>query len=173
MGDPVLHIQLRDWADILVVAPLSAHSLAKIANGFCDDTLSCVLRAWDFNGKNRVKISQSGDSSHHCNESRNCDLTSNDDTTRERVGKPIIFAPAMNSAMWDHPLTEQQLRTIQLFWNNHELCSTGRKGLTVVEPQIKQLACGEVGIGAMASIDRIVECVRVELRTWNGIASRT
>jgi phosphopantothenoylcysteine decarboxylase len=30
-GDPVLHIDLRKWADILVVAPLDANSLAKIA----------------------------------------------------------------------------------------------------------------------------------------------
>ena len=31
VGDPVLHIDLRRWADVLVVAPLSAHSLAKAA----------------------------------------------------------------------------------------------------------------------------------------------
>lgn len=33
VGDPVLHIDLRRWADVLVVAPLSANSLAKLANG--------------------------------------------------------------------------------------------------------------------------------------------
>jgi phosphopantothenoylcysteine decarboxylase len=31
-GDPVLHIDLRKWADILVLAPLDANSLAKIAH---------------------------------------------------------------------------------------------------------------------------------------------
>lgn len=36
-GDPVLHIRLRDWADYLLVAPLSANSLAKLANGLCDN----------------------------------------------------------------------------------------------------------------------------------------
>lgn len=30
-GDPVLHIELGKWADLLVIAPLSANSLAKIA----------------------------------------------------------------------------------------------------------------------------------------------
>lgn len=30
-GDPVLHIELRRWADIFIVAPLDANSLAKIA----------------------------------------------------------------------------------------------------------------------------------------------
>ena len=48
LGDPVLHIDLRNWADVLVVAPLSAHTLAKFSGGLCDDTLSCVVRAWDF-----------------------------------------------------------------------------------------------------------------------------
>ncbi|KAJ1982826.1 putative phosphopantothenoylcysteine decarboxylase [Dimargaris cristalligena] len=47
-GDPVVHIDLRKWADIMVVVPLDAHTLAKIANGLCDNLLTCVLRAWDF-----------------------------------------------------------------------------------------------------------------------------
>lgn len=45
--DEVLHIELRKWADILVIAPLSANTLAKIANGICDNLLTCVVRAWD------------------------------------------------------------------------------------------------------------------------------
>lgn len=31
-GDPVLHIDLSKWADILIIAPLDANTLAKIAN---------------------------------------------------------------------------------------------------------------------------------------------
>ena len=34
-GDPVLHIELRKWADCLLIAPLSANSLAEIALGLC------------------------------------------------------------------------------------------------------------------------------------------
>jgi phosphopantothenoylcysteine decarboxylase len=30
IGDEVLHIELRKWADILVIAPLSANTLAKV-----------------------------------------------------------------------------------------------------------------------------------------------
>lgn len=30
-GDPVLHIDLTKWADVFVIAPLDANSLAKIA----------------------------------------------------------------------------------------------------------------------------------------------
>ena len=38
--------QLRDWADILLIAPLSANTLAKISSGLCDNLLTCVCRAW-------------------------------------------------------------------------------------------------------------------------------
>jgi len=48
VGDDVLHIELRRWADIMVIAPLSANTLAKVANGMCDNLLTCVVRAWDW-----------------------------------------------------------------------------------------------------------------------------
>ncbi|PKI82937.1 hypothetical protein MVES_003317 [Malassezia vespertilionis] len=44
-GDPVLHIELRRWADVVLLAPCSANTLAKIANGLCDNLLTCFLRA--------------------------------------------------------------------------------------------------------------------------------
>jgi len=47
MGDGVLHIQLRDWADLLLIAPLSANTLGKLANGLCDNLVTSVARAWD------------------------------------------------------------------------------------------------------------------------------
>lgn len=31
-GDPVLHIELGRWADVMVIAPLDANTLGKIAN---------------------------------------------------------------------------------------------------------------------------------------------
>lgn len=45
----VAHIELREWADVLIIAPLSANTLAKMANGICDNFLTCVVRAWDLN----------------------------------------------------------------------------------------------------------------------------
>lgn len=30
-GDPVLHIELGKWADIMVIAPMDANTLAKVA----------------------------------------------------------------------------------------------------------------------------------------------
>ncbi|KAG5180155.1 flavoprotein [Tribonema minus] len=47
VGDPVQHVQLREWADLLLIAPLSANTLGKLANGLCDNLLTCVARAWD------------------------------------------------------------------------------------------------------------------------------
>ena len=44
----MLHIEFRKWADVLVVAPLDANTLAKLAGGLCDNLLTCVFRAWDF-----------------------------------------------------------------------------------------------------------------------------
>jgi len=52
--DPALHIDLREWADIFVVAPLTANTLAKFANGLCDNLLTGVFRAWDFETKKVV-----------------------------------------------------------------------------------------------------------------------
>ncbi|XP_021908951.1 phosphopantothenoylcysteine decarboxylase-like [Carica papaya] len=48
ISDPVLHIELRKWADIMVIAPLSANTLGKIAGGLCDNLLTSIVRAWDF-----------------------------------------------------------------------------------------------------------------------------
>lgn len=136
LGDPVLHIDLRDWADAFVIAPLSAHTLVKLAQGMCDDTLSCVARAWDFGHGSRP-------------------------------AKPLLLAPAMNTAMWQHPLTQQQLSSVQSFWNhkksphNNNVSNTDdkRQGVVIIAPQVKTLACGEVGNGALAAVDEILSAV--------------
>ncbi|CAI9761313.1 unnamed protein product [Fraxinus pennsylvanica] len=49
VGDSVLHIELRKWAQLMVIAPLSANTLGKIAGGLCDNLLTCIIRAWDYN----------------------------------------------------------------------------------------------------------------------------
>lgn len=111
-GDPVRHIEFRTETDILLIAPLSANTLAKITYGFADNFLSCIVRAWPKH-------------------------------------KPLILAPAMNTEMWEDPITEEQLIAL------------GRrfKALEVVDPADKNLACGDSGKGAMANIDEIVKVV--------------
>lgn len=114
VGDPVMHIELRRWADIFVVAPLSANTLAKMANGICDNLLTCVVRAWDFN-------------------------------------KPLLIAPAMNTFMWESPFTGQHLSVLR------------NLGVQVIPPISKVLACGDIGQGAMASVDSIADTVALQL----------
>jgi len=47
----VLHIQLRNWADIFLISPLDANTLGKLAAGICDNLLTCVARAWNLLSK--------------------------------------------------------------------------------------------------------------------------
>lgn len=44
--DPIHHIELTRWADVLLLAPLDANTLAKLAGGLCDNLLTCIARAW-------------------------------------------------------------------------------------------------------------------------------
>ena len=39
------HISLADMADLLLVAPASANTIAKVAHGICDDLLSTTICA--------------------------------------------------------------------------------------------------------------------------------
>jgi phosphopantothenoylcysteine decarboxylase len=55
-GDPVLHIDLVRWADVLIIAPLSANTLAKLAHGLADNLLTCVARAWPIDAIARKPI---------------------------------------------------------------------------------------------------------------------
>ncbi|SSD60051.1 uncharacterized protein SCODWIG_01812 [Saccharomycodes ludwigii] len=49
IGDPIFHTELRKWADIFLIVPLSANTLAKISNGICDNLLTCIVREWNSN----------------------------------------------------------------------------------------------------------------------------
>ena len=136
-SDSILHIELRRWADLMVIAPLSANSLAKIALGMSDSLVTSVVRAWDATGM----IDQA------------------------RPGMPlpydgkkgIMVAPAMNTAMWHHPVTAEQLRRLDKDW------SVDNGGwFHVLRPIEKELACGDTGSGAMHDWKLIVaeiECV--------------
>ena len=50
-GGAILHIELRRFADMMVVVPLSANSMAKLTSGIADNLLLSVMRAWDTTGK--------------------------------------------------------------------------------------------------------------------------
>jgi phosphopantothenoylcysteine decarboxylase len=140
-GDPVLHIELRKWADLLVVAPLDANTLAKFALGISDNFLTCVFRAWDFD-------------------------------------RPVFLAPAMNTLMWRSPVTLRHLRQlledradgpVPSGWTLDaaaEVFARHAPRIVLIPPQAKRLACGDVGIGAMAEVPAIAEIVRA----WSELA---
>ncbi|XP_027428258.1 phosphopantothenoylcysteine decarboxylase isoform X2 [Callorhinus ursinus] len=109
-SDPVLHIDLRRWADLMLVAPLDANTLGKVASGICDNLLTCVIRAWD-------------------------------------CRKPLLFCPAMNTVMWEHPITAQQVGQLKAF------------GYVEIPCVAKKLVCGDQGLGAMAEVGTIVDKV--------------
>jgi phosphopantothenoylcysteine decarboxylase len=132
-GDPVLHIELRRWADMLVIAPLDANTLAKLACGLADNCLTCAWRAWE-------------------------------------PARPVVLAPAMNTLMWQHPLTARHLRQLaaeegqqapaELSLDDLPDWITGHcRRLRIVGPVTKVLACGDEGVGAMAAVEEIVAAV--------------
>ncbi|MGE5178450.1 MAG: bifunctional phosphopantothenoylcysteine decarboxylase/phosphopantothenate--cysteine ligase CoaBC [Bacteroidota bacterium] len=64
---------------------------------------------------------------------------------------PLLLAPAMNTAMWEHPAVQANVRTL-----------TGR-GAAMVGPEAGELADGESGMGRMASLEAIVEAAAAAL----------
>lgn len=93
------HIGLAGRADLLLVAPATAHFLAKAALGLADDLLSTLVLT--------------------------CEC-------------PTLFAPAMNTAMWESPAVVRNMETLR----------TDGHGL--VGPGSGWLSCGRVGAGRMA-----------------------
>jgi phosphopantothenoylcysteine decarboxylase len=137
-GDEVTHIELRRWADLYVIAPIDANTLAKLANGICDNCVTCVWRAWD----------------------------------PERA---CVIAPAMNTLMWNHPMTGRHLRSVAVdqgashipahFDLQETMAQINARcpNFGVVPPVSKTLACGDVGEGAMAEVPQIVDAVNSRL----------
>lgn len=69
--------------------------------------------------------------------------------------KPLLFCPAMNTKMWEHPITRQQISLLK---------SWGYKELPCVS---KTLMCGDTGMGGMAEVDTIVGESLDYLNPWN------
>lgn len=105
----VLHIDLTKWADVMVIAPCSANTLAKLANGICDNLVTSCFRA------RSVKLP-----------------------------RKTIICPAMNTEMHNHPAYQKHVRQLKE-WN----CN-------IMSPIHKKLFCGDVGVGAMQSVDSVM-----------------
>lgn len=102
VGDPVMHIELRRWADCLVIAPLSANTLAKLAQGFCDNLLTCLVSLL-FSPSTGCPIAGLRHmTGHFCIQVRAWDFD-----------RPLVVAPAMNTFMWESPFTAAHLGVLQ------------------------------------------------------------
>jgi len=112
---PLSHLQLAETADVFVIAPASANTLAKLAAGQADNLLTAAALA-----------------------SR----------------RPLILAPAMNDAMYEHPATQANLATLR------------ERGATVLEPGTGPLGSpGEWGIGRLPEPPALLAAVEAALAT--------
>ncbi len=65
----------------------------------------------------------------------------------------VVFAPAMNSAMYENPIVQENIAKLR------------RLGYEFVEPEAGFLACGEEGVGRLADISTILEKLKASLET--------
>jgi phosphopantothenoylcysteine decarboxylase/phosphopantothenate--cysteine ligase len=105
----VLHVGLGRAADLLVIAPCTANTLAKLAHGLADNLLTITALA------------------------ATC---------------PLLIAPAMDGGMFEHPATQDNLRTLT------------ERGATLAGPAQGHLASGLSGVGRMLEPLELVGHIR-------------
>jgi phosphopantothenoylcysteine decarboxylase/phosphopantothenate--cysteine ligase len=103
--DPIAHITFSQTIDLFVIAPATANTLAKLANGVADDFITSTYLA---------------------------------------CTAPVLVAPAMNTAMWQHPATRRNVAKLR------------RDGVHFIEPDAGEMACGTIGPGRLSAPERIV-----------------
>jgi phosphopantothenoylcysteine decarboxylase / phosphopantothenate---cysteine ligase len=103
--------------DLLVVAPLTANTMARLAHGLADDVLT------------EAALAHTG---------------------------AVLVAPAMNTRMWDHPATRENVGTLRA------------RGVEVIGPAEGELAEGEEGAGRMAEPEEIYARIEAILGATNG-----
>jgi phosphopantothenoylcysteine decarboxylase/phosphopantothenate--cysteine ligase len=106
---PLSHLALVERADVYLVAPATAETLAKLASGLADNLLTAAALA---------------------------------------CRRPLIVAPAMNNAMYEHPATQANLAVLRA------------RGVTVLEPGVGPLGSpGEFGVGRLPEPPALLEAV--------------
>jgi phosphopantothenoylcysteine decarboxylase / phosphopantothenate---cysteine ligase len=117
----VLHVGLAREADVLVIAPCTANTLAKLAHGEADSLLAVTALA------------------------ARC---------------PLLIAPAMESHMYAHPATQENLVKL-----------TGR-GAYVAGPAEGHLASGQSGRGRMLETSELLGHIRLVLGQTGSLAAK-
>lgn len=117
----VLHVGLSKDVDLILVAPATANTLAKLANGRADNLLTLAALA---------------------------------------ATVPLLLAPAMDGGMFDHPATQQNIRTLT------------ERGATIVGPASGHLASGLSGQGRMTEPGELAGHIRRLLGAKGPLAGR-
>ena len=104
------HIDLAKEADVFLIAPASANTIAKLSYGMADNIVTTTALALP-------------------------------------ADTPKLIAPAMNTNMYNNPMTKRNIE--QLI----------QAGYQKIEPRSTRLACGDVGKGALADLETIIESV--------------
>ena len=73
---------------------------------------------------------------------------------------PKLLAPAMNTNMYENPVTQENLQRLT------------RYGVHMVEPDSGYLACGDVGKGKMAGIDVIEDTISMYLSSYRPLEGK-
>jgi phosphopantothenoylcysteine decarboxylase len=126
-SDPVLHVELAKRNSLLLIAPLCANTLASCALGLCGSLLLSVVRAWYYDLEDHFAQPIKAGYGAHA------------------AAKSFAVAPAMNTFMWHQRVTAEHLGVLR------------RRGVAVIPPVSKRLACGDCGMGAMADVESVVE----------------
>ena len=115
---PLSHLALVERADLYVVAPASANTIAKLAHGHADNLLTAAALACQ---------------------------------------RPLIVAPAMNDAMYEHPATRANLDALRA------------RGVEVLEPGTGALGSpGEWGVGRLPEPAELLAAIEARLATAGG-----
>jgi len=129
-GQEIPHIMLGDWADALLIAPLDANTLAKMAGGISDNLLTSIFRAWDLSKP--VVLAPA----------MNTRMWNNPFTATHLCQVAKLFG-------WEAPTKGKTDLSIP----SNQACqqiNLAEKPIQIACPVEKTLACGDFGMGAMA-----------------------
>jgi phosphopantothenoylcysteine decarboxylase/phosphopantothenate--cysteine ligase len=74
--------------------------------------------------------------------------------------KPVLAAPAMNVRMWKHEATRRNVERLRA------------DGVTILDPDEGEMACGEYGPGRLPEPERILAAIRTRLTSGGPLAGR-
>ena len=120
--DPIAHITLAKWADLMIIVPATANIIAKVTHGISDDLLSTTFLA--------------------CN-------------------KHKMICPAMNTQMYENPITQKNIQACKDL------------GYQILDPVVGHLACNDTGRGKMIEPADIVEAIDNYFNTSNKLSGKT